>query len=88
MFYCFPRWTWTEINYWSRDQQLCKPFGRERRSVQKLYDKMADSDGEVRGLALDLFFEDFVDDVESNLYEEFNRKMQKWIMLGYFPNYS
>ena len=49
---------------------------------------MADSDGEVRGLALDLFFEDFADDVDANLDEEFNRKMQKLIMLGYFPNYS
>ena len=49
---------------------------------------MADSDGKERWLALDLLFEDFVDDVETNMDEEFNAKMQKLITLGYFPNYS
>ena len=38
---------------------------------------MADSDGKVRGLASDLLFEDFDDEVETNLDQEFNGKMQK-----------
>ena len=38
---------------------------------------MADSDGEVRGMALDLLFQDFNDEVETKLDEEFNGEIEE-----------